>query len=205
MEHSRIDEGVKRGPRKKSGPKPSSPRHNNGQFIPKLSNDPEDIRKALESYISGSTLKEIGDQFGVTRQAVYGWLLGELGGQEHSALVTRALTARIAKGDETLDLADNPLDLQRGREQARNARLDLERRRSSLYGAKQEVSFSVSAPSSPTLLSDAMSLLSLIKEQRNAVETRQEKLVEGQVVSQEGSEGGGVGSLSSDQPPGEKE
>lgn len=146
MEHSRIDEGVKRGPRKKTGPKPSSPRHNNGQFIPKLSNDPKDIQAALESYIQGATLKQIGDQFGVTRQAVYGWLLGELGGEQHSALVTRALTARIAKGDETLDSADNPLDLQRGREQARNARLDLERRRASLYGQKQEITHHQAAP-----------------------------------------------------------
>ena len=142
-QHVRIDEGMKRGPRKKPGPKPSSPRRNNGQFIPTLPNDPESIRKALEDYCSGATLKQIGQMHGVTRQAVYGWLLGELGGQTHSDLVTRALTARIAKGDETLDTADNPLDLQRGREQARNARLDLERRRSSLYGAKQEVAVTV--------------------------------------------------------------
>lgn len=139
MEHVRIDEGVKRGPRKKTGPKPSSPRRLNGQFIPKLPNEPEAIRSALEAYCAGATLQQIADQYKVTRQAVYGWLLGELGGQEHSALVTRALTARIAKGDETLDIADNPLDLQRGREQARNARLDLERRRSHLYGQKQEL------------------------------------------------------------------
>lgn len=139
MEHVRIDEGIKRGPKKKPGPKPSSPRRNNGQFLPVLPNDPQSIEKALQDYISGATLKQIADQHGVTRQAIYGWLLGELGGEQHSALVTRALTARIAKGDETLDTADNPLDLQRGREQARNARLDLERRRSSLYGQKQEV------------------------------------------------------------------
>ena len=142
-QHVRIDEGMKRGPRKKPGPKPSSPRHDNGQFIPTLPNDPESIRKALEDYCSGATLKQIGDKHGVTRQAVYGWLLGELGGEQHSSLVTRALTARIAKGDETLDIADNPLDLQRGREQARNARLDLERRRASLYGAKTEMQVNV--------------------------------------------------------------
>ena len=139
MDHVRIDEGFKRGPRKKPGPKPSSPRRANGQIVEKLSNDPEAIKQALQDYCNGATLKQIGEQHGVTRQAVYGWLLGELGGEQHSALVTRALTARIAKGDETLDSADNPLDLARGREQARNARLDLERRRASLYGQKQEV------------------------------------------------------------------
>lgn len=143
MEHQRIDEGIKRGPRKKPGPKPSSPRRENGNFLPILPNEPESIRQALEEYCDGATLKEIGQKYGVTRQAVYGWLLGELGGEQHSALVTRALTARIAKGDETLDSADNPLDLQRGREQARNARLDLERRRSALYGAKQEITHTI--------------------------------------------------------------
>ena len=139
MEHVRIDEGVKRGPRKKPGPKPSSIRNNVGQFLPILPNTPEGIRNALEAYCQGATLKELGEQFGVSRQAVYGWLLGELGGDQHTALVTRALTARIAKGDEMLDTADNPLDLQRGREQARNARLDLERRRSAIYGQRQEI------------------------------------------------------------------
>lgn len=141
MDHVRIDEGFKRGKRK-SGPAPSSPRRENGQFIPKLSNDPNDIKAAIEEYNAGATLKQIGDKFGVTRQAVYGWLLGELGGEEHATLVTRSLTARIAKGDEVLETADNPLDLARGREMARNARLDLERRRSSLYGQKQEVTVS---------------------------------------------------------------
>ncbi len=140
MDYQRIDRGVKRGPRKKPGPKPSSPRRNNGQFLPILPNDPQSIAKALQDYCNVATLNDLAQMHGVTRQAVYGWLLGELGGEQHSSLVTMALTARIAAGDEMLDTADNPLDLQRGREQARNARLDLERRRSQLYGPKQEIS-----------------------------------------------------------------
>ena len=137
--HIRIDEGIKRGPRKKPGPKPSSPRHNNGQFVALLPNDPESISKAIQDYASGATLEQLAQQHGVTKQAVYGWLLGELGGEQHSTLVTRALTARIARADGIIETADNPLDLSRGRELARNFRLDLERRRSSLYGQKQEV------------------------------------------------------------------
>lgn len=144
--HKRIDEGIPRGPRLKPGRKPRSPRRNNGDFLPILPNSPEQIAQALQAYCDGATLKQIGQQYGVTRQAVYGWLLGELGGEQHSALVTRSLTARIAKGDETLDSADNALDLARGREQARNARLDLERRRAHLYGPKQEVAHTGPAP-----------------------------------------------------------
>lgn len=144
--HIRIDEGIKRGPRKKTGPKPSSPRRDNGQFLPVLPNDPDSIRKALQDYVAGATLQQIAQQHGVTKQAVYGWLLGELGGEQHSSLVTQALTSRIARGDEMIETADNPLDLARGRELARNYRLDLERRRSSLYGSKQEVTHHVAPP-----------------------------------------------------------
>ena len=139
MDHVRIDEGVKRGPRKRTGPKPSSPRRNNGQFLNVLPNEPEAIRSALQAYQSGATLQQLADEYQVSKQAIYGWLLGELGGEQHALLVTKALTARICSADVMLETADNPLDLQRGREMARNARLDLERRRSSLYGQKQEV------------------------------------------------------------------
>lgn len=157
MDHVRIDEGVKRGPRKKPGPKPSSPRRNNGQFINVLPNEPEAIKAALEAYRSGATLQQIADYHQVTKQAVYGWLLGELGGEQHAMLVTQALTSRIASADDRLETADNPLDLARAREQCRNARLDLERRRSHLYGQKQEVTHTV-APSFSIQLSNAAPL-----------------------------------------------
>jgi hypothetical protein len=69
--------------------------------------------------------------------------LGELGGSDHTLLVTQSLTSRIANADDRLETADNALDLARAREMARNARLDLERRRSSLYGQKQEITHNV--------------------------------------------------------------
>ena len=143
MEHVRIDEGVKRGPRKKPGRKPSSPRRNNGNFLPILPNDPETIRKSLQDYADGATLEQLGQRYGVTRQAVYGWLLGELGGTEHANLVTMALTARIAKADEYLETGDNALDVTRGERMARFSRMDYERRRAALYGQKQEIMHTV--------------------------------------------------------------
>ena len=168
----RIDAGIKRGPRNKTGPKPSSPRRNNGQFLPILPNDPESISKALKDYAAGATLDQLATQHNVSKQAIYGWLLGELGGEQHSAIVTQALTSRIARGDEMIEQADNPLDLARGRELSRNYRMDLERRRSSLYGQKQEVNHRVEIPQAPGLLADALSLLALVRDQR------QEKVIE---------------------------
>ena len=182
--HKRIDEGLKRGPRQKTGPKPSSPRRDNGQFLPVLSNSPQDIARALQDYANGATLEQLAKEHGVSRQAIYGWLLGELGGEQHSALVTRALTARIAKGDEMLDTATNPLDLQRGREQARNARLDLERRRANLYGAKSMIDVTVQQVTIEQSLSNS-SLALLSKLRGEPIEV----------------EGGVVPSLTSEPPP----
>ena len=163
--HIRIDEGIKRGPRKKTGPKPSSPRRNNGQFVELLPNDPESISKAIQDYAAGATLEQLAQQHGVTKQAVYSWLLGELGGEQHSTLVTRALTARIARADGIIETADNPLDLSRGRELARNFRLDLERRRSNLYGNRLAVeSKQVMDPATQELATAATELLRHFRE-----------------------------------------
>lgn len=139
MDHVRSDEGIKRGPRKKPGPKPSSPRRKNGQFLNVLSNNPAAITQAFKEYAAGATLDSLATKYQVTRQAIYGWLLGELGGDQHAALVTQALTARIAQADQLLEQGDNPLDTTRGDRMARWARQDLERRRPALYGAKAEL------------------------------------------------------------------
>jgi transposase-like protein len=139
----RIDKGVKRGPRLKPGPKRSAARSNNGRWLPILPNEPQAIKRALEDYSKGATLQQIANKHGVTRHAVYTWLLGDLGGEQHNALVTQALTARIAEADEVLETSESPLNVQRGREQARFARMDYERRRPHLYGQKNETTVTV--------------------------------------------------------------
>jgi len=138
----RIDKGVKRGPRQKGRPfhtQELSPRRKNGQIAEKLSNDPKLIEQAMREYSAGATLEELAKKHHVTRQAIYGWLLGDLGGEQHASLVTQALTSRIADADEQLETASLPLDVQRGRERARFSRMDYERRRPHLYGIRQEI------------------------------------------------------------------
>lgn len=137
MDHVRIDEGLKRGPKQRPGQK--SPRQQNGRFLQKLSNEPAVIIAALEEYRAGATLQQIATKHSVTKEAIYAWLLGNLGGSQHTDIVTEALTSRIAKADELLESADNPLTLARARELCRFYRMDLERRRPHLYGQKQEV------------------------------------------------------------------
>ena len=149
---TRIDKGVKRGPRlskngKLIGRPPHtqelSPRRKNGQIAEKLSNDHQAIEQAMREYAAGATLESLAKTHHVTRQAIYSWLLGDLGGEQHNSLVTQALTARIAKADNTLETSTLPLDVQRGREMARFSRMDYERRRPHLYGQKQEVTMNI--------------------------------------------------------------
>ena len=137
--HKRIDYGVKRGKRlpQRRNSNPVEP--STGQFIPLLPRDDESIRNAIADYANGATLQQIANKYGVSKEAIYGWLLGDLGGAEHAMLVTQALTARIADADQMLDSSDTPLNLARAREQARFRRMDLERRRPALYGQKVEV------------------------------------------------------------------
>ena len=142
MDHTRIDEGIKRGThpqRECSNPRDPA----TGQYLPLLPQDDASIKAAIEAYRDGKTCEQLATDYGVSLQAVYSWLLGDLGGPEHDLLVTQALTARIAKADASLDAAPSPLELARAREQARNSRQDLERRRPRLYGQKQEITLTV--------------------------------------------------------------
>jgi len=142
----RIDKGIKRGKRKPGRPLETqdfSPRRNNGQFLNSLSNKPEDIKKALDDYSHGATLQQIANKHGVTRHGVYAWLLGGLGDEQHNNLVTRALTARISQADEVLETSQLPVNVMRGERMARFARMDYERRRPHLYGAKQEMTVNI--------------------------------------------------------------
>ena len=92
---------------------------------------------------AGADMAQIAQQYGVTRQAVYSWLLGGMGDNQHHDLVTNALTARVANADETLEVAESALDVARARERMRFTRMDLERRRPALYGAKQQVDVTI--------------------------------------------------------------
>lgn len=148
MDHIRIDEGVKRGAHMPQRA-PDNERDPQGRFLPKLPETPEAIAKAIDDYRQGATLEQIGEQYGVSVQAVYSWLLGDIGGEQNAKLVTQALTARIALADQRLDTAPTPLELARAREQARWSRMDLERRRPALYGQKQEVTHNL--PNGPLL------------------------------------------------------
>ena len=94
-----------------------------------------DIEPFLQQLYAGKSLRDIATQLGVSRQAIHAWMLREAG-EKYQEAITAALVARVAEADEKLDTAADAVDIARAREQARFARMDLERRRPHLYGQR---------------------------------------------------------------------
>lgn len=104
---------------------------------------PEIVRR----YASGESVQTLAAEVGVHRATLYRWMLAGTGDREYRDLVTHCLVQRVAEADAALAAAREPCDIARAREQARFARMDLERRRPQLYGPRQEIHHASSAPS----------------------------------------------------------
>lgn len=96
------------------------------------------VPAAVDRYRSGATLHEIAAENHVHYRTLYRWMLSELGDQ-FPQLVTETLIDRVADADLQLQTAADKCAVARAREQARFARMDLERRRPELYGEKRQV------------------------------------------------------------------
>lgn len=91
----------------------------------------------MERYATGKTsIRELSAETGLNRQTLYRYLLGGLGDAEHYELVTMCLVNRIREADEQLEAATDKVGVAKWAHIARFSRLDLERRRPGLYGAK---------------------------------------------------------------------
>ena len=146
--HVRIDDGVKRGPRKQGRRPPIDPQ--TGRFTPLLPHAErlQAVQAAAHRIEAGETLADIAKDIGVTKQALSLWLLDDIPDQ-YKAAQRRGLIGKIVECDRALEEAATPLDLARAREQARFARWDAERRLSGLFGQKQEVTHNL--PAGPVL------------------------------------------------------
>lgn len=97
--------------------------------------DPIEIAKR---YAAGESMQALAAEHKIHRQRLYETLLGGLGDEKYSELVTSALIRRVSESDEALENTSIEPDTARAHARARFARMDLERRRPQLYGAKQE-------------------------------------------------------------------
>ena len=136
--HVRIDEGMKRGPRKlpnRNGVRRRDPK--TGQSIAVI---PKDLLPGtvLERYLSDEKTSTIAQSYGISRSRLHQWLLEHAEDHWRKAQVARAVTALEQSKDE-LDSAADPLELARAREKLRGAQWELERLYSRLFGQKQEV------------------------------------------------------------------
>lgn len=164
--HVRIDEGVRRGPRKQIDrrPKAALAQARDGKLI---SSYPPELRQqvteaAHKDLASGLTTCQIGERFGVPGSTVRYWLLNDdKAEQARKAMVDQ----EIARTGEEMRAANDPLSLARAREEARYWMWIGERRDSARYGNRLAVeSKQVIDPASLELASAAQELLKLFRE-----------------------------------------
>ena len=96
----------------------------------------------VKRYLNGESIQTLAQEQGIHRATLYRHMLSDLG-DCHEQVVTSMLIKRIADADEKLE--DDNCDIARAREMARFARMDFERRRPHLYGARPAVAVNVGA------------------------------------------------------------
>ena len=137
--HVRIDEGIKRGPRR-----PQKRRRDPDR--PQLTPQPilggklatADLNAILERYLADESTAAIAASLNVHRSALHQWLLRNAEEPWKQAQIARAITEWEEAKDQ-LQAADDALSLARARERLRSAQWSLERLFSRLFGPKQEL------------------------------------------------------------------
>jgi hypothetical protein len=102
--------------------------------------DPPSLPDLIARYAAGEALQALASEAHIHRVTLYRWMLTALGDQGHHDLVTECLVHRIADADHNLAVASDMCNVTRAREQAKFARMDLERRRPHLYGPRHAIS-----------------------------------------------------------------
>lgn len=138
--HVRIDEGIKRGPRKRTALPQAEPSVEKTKRNGKLAE--VNINDVLQRYLADETTAEIAASLNVNRSALHQWLLRTAEEPWKQAQVARAITA-LEEAKEQLRGAQDALSLARAREQLRGAQWELERVFSRVYGQKQEIAMTV--------------------------------------------------------------
>lgn len=135
------------------------------------------LPEAVRRYLAGESVQVIAKERGISRRAVYSWMLGGLGDEHYRELVTQALVGRIADADEKMEGAKTTLAYSKAREMQRFTRMDLERRRPEIYGARP-LEVGIIVPVDAALVGKASELLRLMAA----------RVVEGEVVGKEEDE-----------------
>ena len=163
--HLRIDEGIKRGPRKKVDRQPKAAL--TGQFLPKFT--PEQRQAILEDTYqaiqAGETTDSIGQRYGITGRAIRHWLLDDPKADQARKTLINGELARTLDEMKQARFADSPLPLACAREEFRAWSWIAERRESQLYSQRThiEVANQPLSKVDAELLGSAQELLKLFK------------------------------------------
>lgn len=183
MDHVRIDEGVKRGPRK-------LPRWRKAQIKARdaqgraVSVIPKDLLPAevISRYLSDERTADIAQSYGIARSRLNQWLLEHAEESWRKAQVARAVTA-LERAKDGLEEAVDPLTLARCREQLRGAQWELERLYSRLFGQKQEVTVAV-VQVDERLSSDLRQLITASQQGQKVLTNQGEDISDSCVISE---------------------
>ena len=164
--HVRIDEGIKRGPRKPQERIRRSPKADLGTWVIPEGLTPQTV---LERYWTEESTSQIASQYGLSRKALVRWLREQCPQEWKEVQIARAL-CRKDDGDEGLEVACDALSLARAREQLKSAQWDLERLDHKNFGVKQEVTVKTEEHISLVLEGDVSSLIERIAAKRQATQ-----------------------------------
>lgn len=142
MDHVRIDEGIKRGPKRPPVMLIEPPERVLSVAKRPLNTLPLDERtriaeSVLDRYINGEQVAAIAPEYGVSDVTIYALLLREHQGAWRDIQTARAL-ARLEFNQDELKTAPDALSLARAREGVRSAQWELERLLNRLYGQQQQ-------------------------------------------------------------------
>lgn len=104
------------------------------------------------------TARELAKERGVSKRAIYKFLLSGLGEGKYADVITEALTHRIADADGKLEEAETQVEVSKWSQLGKFARMDFERKRPALYGPKP-VTLNVAATVVDSQLAESMQAL----------------------------------------------
>jgi predicted transcriptional regulator len=137
MDHVRIDEGVKRGPRRKDAPKRPNKRILVLEGSKSVAVEQRDL--IIAHIAAGRLLRDVARDLGVTPQAISSYLSQD---PEYQAAKESGIEQQLERWQWEMERANDPLNLARAREAFRAASWRGEREHPRRWGQKQEVTVS---------------------------------------------------------------
>ena len=132
--HRRIDEGIKRGPKKQ---RIALKRPQELVSLSPIIPSHLDPREVLDRYLTERHTSQIAESYGVSRRNLVRWLREVMPDQWKQVEVVRALIYK-EDGEEAIEDATDALALARAREMVKSAQWNLERLDSGTFGVKVE-------------------------------------------------------------------